>query len=180
MKSRIVIIAAAVSTLLCAATIKISYRASNTALTITLASLANSTTQSTGIRGSVSVDNTTNLDVDEQVYVIAKTAASSVSATGTVVVYAYGCAGGTSTCTDGVTGTDATQTLTNPTNLVQVGVCNTVANNTTYTCGPFSIAAAFGGAVPGKWGVVIQNQSGAALAASGSSVVYDSVQMTSN
>ncbi len=159
--------------MLLATTIKPSYRATNTSLTITLASLTNNSS-----RGSASVANTTNLDVDEQVYVIAKTGASGVSATGTVIIYAYGCVGGTSTCTDGVTGTDAGQTLTSPTNLIQIGIINAVANATTYTAGPYSIAAAFGGAVPAIWGIVCTNNTGATLSASGSSAVFDSVQMT--
>jgi hypothetical protein len=163
-----------------AATIKPSYRATNTSLAITLNSLANSTSQSTGIRGAAYVDNTSNLDVDEQVYVVVKTASSGTSATGSVVVYAYGCTGGTTSCTDSVTGTDAAQTLTNPTNLIQIGICNAVANATTYTCGPWSISAAFGGAVPARWGIVAQNETGAALSSSGNSAVYDSIQLTSN
>ena len=163
-----------------AATIKTSYRATNQNVTITLASLANSTSQSTGIRGTAYVDNTANLDVDDQVTVQITTGASGVSATGSVVIYAFSCVGGTTTCTDGVTGTDAAQTLTNPTNLVKIISCNTVANSTAYTCGSFSVANAFGGTVPARWGIVIQNLSGAALSATGNSIVYDAIQMTSN
>lgn len=170
-----------VATCLFATTIKTSYRATNTALTMTsLASLANSSSQSTGIAGSVFVDNNTNQDVDEVVTVLVKTGASGVSSTGSAVIYVYGCVGGTTTCTDGVTGTDAAQTLTNPTNLVKVQACNAVANGTTYTCGPFSVANQFGGVLPARWGIVVQNLSGASLAASGSSAVYDSIQMTNN
>lgn len=161
-------------------TIKTSYRAQNQTITITLTSLANSTSQSTGIRGSAFIDNTTNLDIDDQVTVQFTTASSGVSATGTVVIYIFGCAGGTTVCSDGVTGTDAAQTLTNPTNLNKIQACNAVANSTAYTCGPFSVANGFGGTVPARWGVVIQNLSGAALAASGNSVVYDALQLTSN
>lgn len=162
-----------------ATTIKTSYRATNTALTMTsMASLANSSSQSTGIAGSALVDNSSNGDIDEIVTVLVKTGASGVSSTGSVTIYVYGCVGGTTTCTDAVTGTDATQTLTNPTNLVKVAACNAVANATTYTCGPFSVANQFGGVLPVRWGVVIQNLTGATLAASGSSAVYDSVQMT--
>lgn len=161
-------------------TIKTSYRATNQTVTATLASLANSTSQSTGIRGSAFVDNTTNLDIDDQVTVQITTAASGVSSTGSVIIYIYGCIGGTTNCTDGVTGTDAAQTLTNPTNLVKVVACNTVAVLTLYTCGPFSVANAFGGTVPARWGIVVQNLSGAAFAASGNSIVYDALQMTSS
>jgi hypothetical protein len=164
-----------------AATIKVSYRATNTSLTITaLNSLANSTSQTTGIWESAVLDNTTNLDVDEIVTIQATTGASGVSASGFLGVYVYGCLGGTTTCTDGLSGTQGTASLTNPTNLIKVATCNAVANSTAYVCGPFSVSSAFGGTLPPKWGVVIQNNTGAALASSGNSVAYDSVQMTSN
>jgi hypothetical protein len=161
-----------------ATTIKPSYRATNTTMTITaLNSLANSTSQSTGIWGSAFVDNTTNLDVDELVTVEITTGASGVTSTGSFVVYFYGCVGGTTTCTDGVTGSQGTQTLTNPTNLNKVSACNAVANATAYFCGPFSVANSFGGVVPARWGVVVQNLTGGAFAASTNVVTYDSVQM---
>jgi len=164
-----------------ATTVKPSYRAVNTAMTITaLNSLANSTSQSTGIWGSAFVDNTTNLDVDELVTVEITTGASSVSSTGSFIVYFYGCIGGTTTCTDGVSGSQGTQTLTNPTNLNKVSACNAVANATSYFCGPFSVANSFGGVVPARWGVVVQNLTGAAFAASTNAVTYDSLQMTNN
>lgn len=182
MKKRFLLIASISVLVAAAATIKTAYRATNTALVVThLASLANSTTQSTGIWASAYVDNTVNLDVDEQVYVTITTGASGVNSSGTFSVYAYGCLGGTTTCTDGVSGSEtSTVTLTNPTNLVKLSSCNAVANSTAYTCGPFSIANAFGGAVPARWGIVIQNLSGAALASTGNAVTYDSLQMTSN
>lgn len=167
-----------IPTFLLASTVKTSYRATNTTMTVTaLNSLANSTSQSTGIWGSAYVDNTTNLDVDELVTVQVTTGSSGVSSTGSVVIYVYGCVGGTTTCTDGVSGSQGTQTLTNPTNLVKVQACNAVANSTAYTCGPFSVANQFGGVVPARWGLVVQNLSGAALSASGNSVAYDSIQL---
>lgn len=169
----------ALTSALVATTVKYSYRATATSMTVTaLNSLANSTSQSTGIWGSAYVDNTMNLDLDEQVTIQITTGSSGVNSTGTFVVYAYGCVGGTTTCTDGVTGTQGTQTLTNPTNLNKLQACNAVATSTTYTCGPFSIANSFGGTLPARWGVVIQNLTGAALASSGNAVYYDSIQLT--
>lgn len=160
-----------------ATTVSTSYRATNQTITVTLTSLANSNGTSTGIRGSAPVDNNSNNDIDDQVFVKVTSGASSVSASGMVVVYLYGCVGGTTTCTDGVTGTDAAQTITSPTNLVQVRLCNVVANATAYFCGPISVANAFGGTVPTRWGVVIENLSGAALSASGNAVTYDAIQL---
>jgi hypothetical protein len=37
---------------------------------------------------------------------------------------------------------------------------------------PFSIAAAFGGVMPAKWAIIIQNQTGSNLASSGHEVGY--------
>lgn len=169
------------TTVLIAATIKTSYRATNQSITVThLNSLVNSTSQTTGIWSSAYVDNATTLDVDEQVYVQITTATSAVSSSGTYSVYAYGCIGGTTTCTDGVSGIEGTISLTNPTNLIKLGSCNAVAISTAYTCGPFSIAGAFGGTMPARWGIVVQNLTGASLSATGNAVTYDAVQMTSN
>ncbi len=169
----------ALPALLGATTIKYNYRATGTTMTVTaLNSLANSTSQTTGIWGSALVDNATNLDVDEAVTVKITTGASGVSSTGTVVIYVYACVGGTTTCTDGVSGSQGTQSLTNPTNLVKVGACNAVANATAYTCATFSVQGAFIGMMPARWGVVVQNLTGAALSASGNSVSYDSIQLT--
>ncbi len=166
----------AISLSLAAATIKVSYRATATAFTVTaLNSLANSSSWSGAM-----VDNTSTLDVDEQVTFILKTASSGVSAAGFALIYAAGCsAASTSNCTEGA-GTQGTVTLTSPTNLVLLGSCNMVANTTTYKCGPYGIAQAFGGKVPAGWAPVVQNVTGAAFASSGSSVIYDSIQLTSN
>lgn len=129
----------------------------NQAITITLASLGISSYQQ-----SAAIDNTTNLYFDAAVEIVVKTGASGVSATGVVNVFAYGSANGGSNYTDGASGSNASFTPTNPSNLKLIGVINAVANATTYTGGPFSVAGAFG-YLPGKWGIVIQNATGAAL-----------------
>lgn len=138
--------------------------ASHAALTFTsLASLSGG-----AAAGCLAVDNTTNLYEDVLFTLALKTGASGTSATGNCAIYAYGETDGTN-FTDAVTGTDATQTLTAPTNLKLVGIMNMVANSVTYIGGPFSAAAAFGGILPQKWGLVVVNNTGAALASSGSS-----------
>lgn len=129
----------------------------NQSITISLASLANGSYQQ-----SAAVDNTSNLYFDAGVELAIKTGASGVSATGSINVYAYGSANGGSNYTDGCSGSNASFTPTSPTNLKLIGVINAVANATTYTGGPFSVASAFG-YLPGKWGVVVCNNSGAAL-----------------
>lgn len=169
------------ATLLYGTTIKPSYRATNTSITLTaLNSLANGSTWC-----GAKIDNTTNLDLDEQVTFVIKTGASGTLSTGYYGLYAYSCVGGTSTCTDGVSGSQGTFTPTSPTNLLPLGSVgpgqgNAVANGTTYTFGAFSVAYTFGGAMPAQWGVCVTNSTGSAVAASGNSVVYDSLQATSN
>jgi len=130
----------------------------STAITCTLASLA-----SNGARESTVVSNTTDLFLDALVMVKVKSNATGTSATGYVNVYAYGSADAGTTYSDTATGTDAAITLTAPPNVRLIGVINVVANATTYKSGPFSVAAAFGGVLPEKWGIIIENKSGAAL-----------------
>jgi len=129
----------------------------NQSITISLASLSSGSYQQ-----SAAIDNTSNLYFDAGVQLAIKTASSGVSSTGTINVYAYGSANGGSNYTDGCSGSNASYTPTSPTNLKLIGVINAVANSTTYTGGPFSVASAFG-YLPGKWGVVIGNNTGAAL-----------------
>ena len=138
--------------------IKTKYGTSNQAITVTLASLANN-----GARASTVVDNTSNLFLDALVAINIKTGAASTSATGYVNVYAYGTADGGTNYTEAATGSDAAITLVVPTNLRLIGSLNCVANATTYKSGPFSVAAVFGGAMPDKWGIVIENKTGGTL-----------------
>lgn len=141
-----------------AGNIENNYSASNQSITCTLASLA-----STSSRASTALDNSSNVYQDALVFLQVKSGASGVSTTGTVAVYAYGTSNGGTTYTENATGTDAGITLTSPPNARLIGIINVVANATTYYGGPFSVASAFGGILPQKWGIIVQNNSGAAL-----------------
>ena len=141
---------------------------SNQTITCTITSLANA-----GQRSALAVDNSTNLYDDALVVVKTKSNAAGTSATGTVNVYAYASADG-STYPEGC-GTDTGVTLTSPPNLRLIGIINVVANATTYQSNPFSVAQAFGGVLPQFWGIVIENKSGAALDASIGSAWYQGV-----
>ena len=147
------------------------YGSNNQAITCTITSLANN-----GQRGSAAVDNTSTPFFDALVQVVVKTNAASTSATGIVNIYAYGTSDGGTTYGDGVTGTDAGQTLTSPPNLKLIGSINAVANSTTYKSNPMSVAQAFGGVLPAKWGIVVENKSGNTLDASVGSAFYQGVQ----
>lgn len=137
---------------------KARYGTSNQAFTLTIASLANN-----GAQASTAIDNTTNLFEDALVQLKIKSPASSTAATGYVNVYAYGTADGGTTYSDGATGTNASITLTIPTNARLIGAINIVANATTYYSAPMSVAAAFGGILPDHWGIIIENKTGGTL-----------------
>lgn len=148
------------------------FGSSGQSITCTITSLANA-----GARQSAAVDNSSNLYLDALVTATIKTASSGVSATGNIAIYAYATVDGGTTYTEGASGSDAAITLTVPTNAKLVGVINAVAISFTYTGGPFSIAAAFGGVLPQKWGIIVQNNTGAAFDATTASVEYQGVNL---
>jgi hypothetical protein len=154
-------------------TIKTAYGGSYTAITITLTSLTNNSQ-----RQSTAVDNTSNLYLDALVFLQIKSAASGPAAGNSVNVYAYGSVDGGATYGDTVTGTDGSVTLTIPPNLRLIGVMNMVATSTTYQAGPFSVAAAFGGVLPAKWGIVVENKSAGTFDGTTASAYYQGIQAT--
>jgi hypothetical protein len=133
---------------------KASYGSSNQALTISAAQSNNQQSVSTA------VDNTSNLFLDALVMCNMTSAGSGTSTTGTVNVYAAGTSDGGTTYSDGVGASSATVTLTSPPNVRLIGICNVVANSTSYKCGPYSVAAAFGGVLPDHWSIVLENKTG--------------------
>lgn len=143
-----------------------SYGTNNQTITITVASLANN-----GARESTAADNTSNLFLDALVSLKIKSPAASTSATGYIEVFAYGTTNAGTTYSDSCTGSDAGVTLTVPENMRRIGVINVVADATTYNAGPFAVAAAFGGVLPAKWGIVVRNKTGGTLDATGGSHV---------
>lgn len=158
-----------------ATTTKVAYGTSNQAITITITSLT-----STSLRQSTVVDNSSNLFLDALVMCKVKSNASSTSATGYVAIYGYGTADGGTTYDGGATGSDAAYTVdVTPPNLVLVGILNLNANSTT-VARTFSVATAFGGQLPQKWGIIVQNVTGATLDASVGSCWYQGVQATSS
>jgi|SRR6185369_6557802 len=141
------------------ANIKVAYGTS-TGITCTLASLA-----SASARECTAIDNTSNLYVDALVYVACKLQTGSPSSDKAIYVYAYGSEDGTN-YTDNATGSDAAITLRSPTNLKLLGVINCPDSGAlTYKSGPMSVAAAFGGLLPRKWGIVVRNVTGITLSA---------------
>lgn len=133
--------------------------AAGVALTLTLDSLVSSSTVG---RASTAVDNTINLYLDALVtckIVYPNLAPANDKA---VYFYVYGTTDGTN-YTDGITGTDAGFTPGDWGNLTLLGRPLIAVQNKTHWWGPFSVAAAFGGSMPAKWGVVVKNFSGQTL-----------------
>lgn len=138
------------------ATIREKFDAS-TNITVTLASLANNSARESNV-----VDNTSNLYVDVLLMLQVKLPAGSPS--GSINIYAFGSEDGTN-YGDNAAGTgDAALTMRSPTNLVLVGIINTPTSGAlTYKSQPFSLARAFGGMLPRKWGIVVENKTGLAF-----------------
>lgn len=154
--------------------------AASTAITCTLASLASSATAG---RSSAAVDNTTNKYDDAMVTVAVKTSASALANDKAVYVYVYGSEDGTNFngSSAEAEGTDVAVTLDSPTNLKGPVVISCPAISTTYNTVIGSIAAFFGGIMPRKWGLVIQNYTGQALDATEGSHIktYTGITYTS-
>jgi hypothetical protein len=145
----------------------------NTAnFTITLHELASSATAG---RGSTAIDNSSNLYLDALVTLTVKTANAAMANDKAVYLYAYGSEDGTN-YEDAFGGSDAAHT---PLNLKLIGVLDCQTQNVTYR-GVFSVAQAFGGILPRKWGIVVRNYTGQALAADVNAASYSGVYATAS
>lgn len=137
------------------------YGTSNQPLTITLDGLADG-----NMRASSAVDNGTNRFLDALVQLRIVSGAAAPSGDKNVLVYAYSSADSGVTYSGGTTGSDdsygsaAGQLVENCT---LIGIVNVDAASETFESDVFSVAGAFGGALPERWGIVIKNQSGQSL-----------------
>jgi hypothetical protein len=156
--------------------------------TFTITSLNSLASSLTAGWGSAPVDNSATLYLDAFVQVnlaAVNTAPASLKA---IYVYAYALTdpAGTAYTTTGVaSGTPGTQgALTfpditaNPVGLPLIGIVPTITQNVLTNSGPMSVAKAFGGWLPQKWGIAIINASGFTIAAAGNSVQYTGVYNT--
>jgi hypothetical protein len=148
---------------------------SSTAITITLNSLASSATAG---REATAIDNSSNLYLDALVTAILKIAAGTPANDKCAYIYAYASEDGTN-YTDNATGSDAAITLRDPTCLRLIAVVPMPAASVTYKA-IFSVAQAFGGVLPRKWGIAVRNYCGIALDSSGNSASYSGVYSTSS
>lgn len=134
-----------------------------TTITITLTSLAD-----TSARESTVVDNTSNKFLDARLRI--QTNGQS-GGTGNLNVYVYSALGDT-TYSGNATGTDAGFTSPIPGGMKFLGAVPMNAATAVVAELP-SIASKFGGVMPDKWGIVVENQSGAALSATGGDHVVE-------
>ena|SRR2546429_2604587 len=143
--------------------IKPEYDTDGVAITCTLASLATS-----AARESASVDNTSNLYLDALVQVKIKLQAGTPGSDKRVYIYAAGTVDGGTTWPDAVTGADAAITPNSPTQLRLIGVIEAPTSAGIFISEPMSVAQAFGGVLPKKWSLVIQNMTNITFSATGS------------
>lgn len=159
------------------ADIKAAFGTSNQSITITLNSLADD-----AYRASTAVDNSSNLYLDALVQVKILVSSSAPTGESVVNVWAYGTADGGTTYSGGATGTDAAYggvAGQNINNARLIGVIHCDAASETFESDVMSVASAFGGVLPDHWGIIVQNQLGAALESSGCSAFYQGVYATS-
>lgn len=153
-----------------ASTFKSQYGTANQTFTITFTSLADAAaTQSDAI------DNSTDLLLDALIQVIATTGASGTSTLGAINVYVFGTADGGTTYSGGAGASAGAITLSAPPNIPAIGLINANVDSTTYKSPLFSVAHFFGGNMPQKWGIVIENKTGHALAGSNCSAFYQGI-----
>ena len=159
------------------ASIKLAF-GSVTSMTVTnLHSLASSAT--VGWQSAV-IDNSTDLYEDALVKVILDHANTAPANDKASYVYAYG--GLETSYSDPASGTEGTITIativSNPQAFKQIGTVPYNTQDAVVESQPMSVASAFGGILPIKWGIIVVNYSGAAYAASGNTVKWAGVYRT--
>jgi hypothetical protein len=142
-------------------TVSLQY-ASPITLAITLASLASDTNLSAG-RASTAVNNSTDGYVDFLVGGKVTTGTTPTTAR-QIEVWAYGTYDGT-TYSAGASGTDAAFSPGVEKNLMRLLqiIPTDATSNRTYEWGPCSIAQAFGGTTPSRWGIYVVHNTAVAL-----------------
>ena len=131
-------------------------------VTITNTSLTNGSW-----RQSTAVDNGTNKFIDAHLGGSIQVG-TTPTAGGTIDIYAYGTYDGTN-FTAGASGTDGSYTADGEEGLLKfvTSIAVDATSDQDYVFGPESIAAVFGGVLPETWGIVIENNTGATLNATG-------------
>lgn len=155
------------------ATVNVQYGTVQTMVVTNLHSLASSAT--VGWQSAV-VDNGTNEYLDAHAQVILDFADTAPANDQAAEVYAY--SGLETSYTNPCSGSEGSITLVAPFLLTLLGVIQYNTQNEVAESQVMSVAAAFRGILPEKWGLVIVNYSGAALAASGNTVKWTPIEAT--
>lgn len=136
----------------------------STAQTVTM---TNTSLTNGSWRQSASVDNGTNLFIDAHLGGSIQVG-TTPTANGTIDIYAYGSYDGTN-FTGGASGTDSAYTADGEELLfpLLLSIIVDATSDQDYVFGPVSVAQAFGGVLPETWGIVIENNTGATLNATG-------------
>jgi len=152
------------------ADIKAKYGSSNQAITITINGLTNDAK-----RESTIVDNSVSCFLDALVQVkIATNATADSTGDKSVHVYAYGTSDEGTSCSGNASGSDAAFG-TDPqqvNNCMLIGIIYAPTQNKIYESDLMSIASAFGGQVPQRWGIIVHNKTGQTLKGSDCSAFY--------
>jgi len=158
--------------------IKTKYGGSSQAIAVTINGLANDAK-----RESTAVDNSANcfLDALVQVKIATNTAADS-SGDKSVYVYAYGTVDDGAACSANASGSDAAFG-TDPQQLNNcrlLGVIYAPTQNKIYESDLMSVASAFGGLLPQRWGIIVHNRTGQTLKTGDCSAVYQGLYAQSS
>lgn len=157
---------------------KLAYGSEQTLTVTNLHSLASSNTAGWQ---SAAVDNTSDKYLDAMIYFVLDFANTAPANSKGVYVFAYSGIG--SIYTNPATGAEGTITLpditANTVSLRPIGFIPYVTQDETVESQHFSLAQTFGGVLPQKWGIVLMNHSGAALAASGNTAKWYGIYSTS-
>lgn len=157
--------------------VKEAFDAVQTMTVTNLHSLAASTT--TGAWQSAVIDVSSNLYLDILAQIVL-VSSGTVASNKLALLLAYASLDGGTTYSDACSGSEGALTFTgDPPNLAYVGTLAMPTNSGTFRSPAFSLAKAFGGVLPPRVGLVIQNQSGVALAASGNLVKHMGMYITS-
>lgn len=158
------------------ATQTISYSA-NTTITISLASIATSSTWVAGAESS-EIDNTTNKYVDALVQGRVTVGTTPTTATN-ILVYVWGADTSlATTALDVLDGTDSAETITSAgvrNGMLALGAVldvDSTTSNRVYYAKPFSVAQLFGGLMPKFWGLFVAHNTGVNLNSTGSNHAF--------
>src|SRR3990172_6746156 len=134
-------------------------------LTFTLTTLAHSSTLDLG-RQSAVADNTSGADdaIDALVGGIVTTSTTASTAR-QIEIWSFGSWDNGSTFSIFAASTvDAARNVSSvKSNMKLITIIPTVGGATTYAWGPFSVAQAYGGVLPTKWGIFLTHNTGVAL-----------------